>query len=289
MTRDDSISAIRNGAIAALISAAVTLLVVAISVFGGEADGQSYFNDPYLFIDVVLILILAFGIYRKSRLAAVVMFVYFLLSKIMIGVETGKVSGLFIAIIFLYYFGKAIQGTFAFHKLEKAENPDYRAASKGTLFVGIPALVIIFALVTFGAATMTGFLPSTEVQSGEQMWQREVDILVANGIIYEEDKIEYFYSEGLWSILEGGQMLVQDRVISYGPDENQELMIYELYYKDIVSIDLIEKGGVLSDTSYKIQGHQEDAWLMLWLSAEGGGDEVFIDALYKNVRKARNL
>ncbi len=44
------------------------------------------------------------------------------------------------------FYGKAIQGAFWFHKIEKAENPDYKTPPKWVYFTGIPVLVIFLAL-----------------------------------------------------------------------------------------------------------------------------------------------
>ena len=75
-------AAIKNGWIAALISLGITLIFGAVGFFA-ESDDEvlNYFLDPWLMVDVVLMAIMAFFIYKKSRTAATLMFVYFVLSK----------------------------------------------------------------------------------------------------------------------------------------------------------------------------------------------------------------
>ncbi len=107
---------IRNGWVAAIVSGVLTLLAVVAAVTMG-ADGM--FNAWNL-LDVVLIFFLAFWIHKRSRVAATTMFCYFLVSKIIVIVETGQASGGLIALIFLYFYFQAMVGTFQYHKLRGA-------------------------------------------------------------------------------------------------------------------------------------------------------------------------
>jgi hypothetical protein len=111
--------AIKNAWIAGIVSGSITLLVTIIAAFGIDILGFSLWN----LLDVLLIFGLTFGIYRKSRVSAVSMFVYFVASKIFIVIETGKVAGIPLAIVFGYYFFQGIRGTFAWHQSEKKEIP----------------------------------------------------------------------------------------------------------------------------------------------------------------------
>ncbi len=108
---------IKHGWIAAIISGVMTLGVTLLAINTGALDGL---YDIWSMVDVVLIFLLAFGIYKKSRFAATFMLLYFLLSKIWLIVETGKPSGLFFSLIFLYFYIQATVGTFQYHKLIKS-------------------------------------------------------------------------------------------------------------------------------------------------------------------------
>jgi len=103
---------IRSAWIAACISGVLTLAVTLIAMFGAKLPGF----DAWSLIDVAIIFGLAFGIYKKSRTCAVIMLAYFVASKIIIMVETGKPTGLLLALVFGYYFWQGVQGTFAYHR-----------------------------------------------------------------------------------------------------------------------------------------------------------------------------
>lgn len=103
---------IKSAWIAGLISAAMTLLVVLVGVAG--------FNVWNL-LDVALILALAFGIYKRSRTCAVMLLVYFAVSKIITVAETGKATGIVLGLVFIYYYGQGVVGTFAYHRHVKSQ------------------------------------------------------------------------------------------------------------------------------------------------------------------------
>ncbi len=285
MNRLEAIKATKNGAVAACISGVLTLGVFLIAIFTNAKGEIGLWNDPFVIFDVFLIFACAYGIYKKSRFAAVLLFCYFIFSKIVIGIETGSTSGIFVALVFLYFYGKAIQGAFVFHKIKKSENPNYKPTPKWIYFTGIPVLIILAALMGIGLLTMTGTLPSTEVQAGSKVLQRDKDVLISNAVVSEGDHIEYFYSVGFTSILEGGSILTDDRVILYLPDENKELEVYEIYFNDIASVELIEMGNAMNDSIYKVSSHEPDAWLQIALSTENSGDVKFIEALRSNLAR----
>jgi hypothetical protein len=112
---DDVAKDIRNGWIAACISGVLTLAITIVATSGTKI----YSFDAWSFLDVALIFGLAFGIYKKSRTAATIMLVYFIISKILLFAEAGKPTGLIMAIIFGYYYTKAMIATYKWHSIRK--------------------------------------------------------------------------------------------------------------------------------------------------------------------------
>ena len=279
MDRDDAIKATKNGSIAACISGILTLLIVLVAIFSNSSGAIALWNDPSNFFDIILIFGFSYGVYKKSRAAAILLFVYFIFSKVLIGIETGAASGIGMGLIFLYFYGKAIQGAFVFHTLEKAGNPNYKPTPKWVYYTGIPVLTILVVLMGIGFMTMTGAMPSTEVQAGVDVLQSDKDTLITNGVISENDNLEFLYSAGFSSILEGGSVLTDDRVILYMPDENNELQIYEIYFDDIASVELIEAGNSMNDSIYQVNSRTPDAWIKIALSTTKRGDVKFIESL----------
>lgn len=106
---------IKNAWSAALFSAGITLIFVILAISGTSVLGISVWES----VDVALMLGLAYGIYKKSRICAVAIFVYFIAAKILLISQTGNTSGIALAIVFLYFYFNGILGTFAYHRLKK--------------------------------------------------------------------------------------------------------------------------------------------------------------------------
>ena len=106
---------IRNTLVACLISAAITTVLILLTL-GGNRVGPLSGIDA---IDIVFVLAMAFGISRKSRVCAVLMFCYFVLSKYLLMKATGRANGLWLGAVFLYYYAMGVVGTFEYHKLRK--------------------------------------------------------------------------------------------------------------------------------------------------------------------------
>lgn len=126
---------IKHGWVAACVSGAMTLLVVLLAMRGGDS-GLGF--DAWNLVDVGLIAVLAFGIHKRSRTAATLMFLYFVLSKILIMVETGQPSGLVLGLVFAIFYFRAMVATYRYHGFVKAwkRNPPApkRSLSEDPLF-----------------------------------------------------------------------------------------------------------------------------------------------------------
>ncbi len=118
------LAAIKNGLIAGLVSIGLTLLVSLIATFSGSDDATlNYFADPSVFIDIVLMAIMVFFIYKKSRTAASCMFLYFVFSKYIQWTDLGEIQGLPMTLIFTFLYFNAMRSTFIWHAKYKAPSP----------------------------------------------------------------------------------------------------------------------------------------------------------------------
>lgn len=114
MTLENAQSKIRNAWIAGLVSTFMTLGATVYVLTGRPFLNFSIWN----FLDVLLLLILTFGIYQKSRLAAVLMLVYFLASRILTWFTLPpSIISLVVSAIFVYVYFEGIRGTMAYHGL----------------------------------------------------------------------------------------------------------------------------------------------------------------------------
>ena len=122
MELSEALKNIRYGYIAALVSAGITVVLNFLQFDAGDVN---LFSDPVVLYDVIIILLLAFGIYKKSRVCAIAMLIYFILGKIFqfqeyasYGIDTPP-STYLVALVFIYFYFQAVRGTIAYHKINK--------------------------------------------------------------------------------------------------------------------------------------------------------------------------
>jgi hypothetical protein len=102
----------------------------------------------YYWVDVTLIALLAFGVYKKYTFSAITLFLYFLLSKYFQFADgTLTSTGWVIAFVFAAVFLAGAVGSYKYHHLT-----EYKNHTRGSLVYGI-----ILGLVTLGLVGFIGF------------------------------------------------------------------------------------------------------------------------------------
>ncbi len=280
MDYDMARKGVKQAAIFAFISAALTFAMVLSAMVINAKGGLEVWNDPLNFIDVGLLAGFGFAVLRYSRVAALGLFAYFLISFAFAAVGVGPAPYL-LGLVFLYFFWKGIRGSFAYHALRRQEDLGYRAAPKWTYYLGIPLGTVLFVIISLGLALELGYLPSIEVVAGEDLSPDDREWLVEAGIVGPEERIEFFYSTGVLSIREDGSLLTDRRVVGYEAWEG-ELYVSGLAFEEIERIEIVLQGDFLSDTVVAVYGTGGEAF-NLWLSAENEGDSDSIKSLERHL------
>jgi hypothetical protein len=141
------------------------------------------------------------------------------------------------------------------------------AAGVGSLLAGL------MVLSAFGPATRA--LPAAEIPAAY------VDTLVGAGILDPDEELEYFYSAGLFSILEDGNLFTDRRVISYETRDG-ELSLAAASYDEIRDIEVQYSTNALEDSLVTVATHDGDAFPLL-VSAEDGRDKEFVARLEQHL------
>ena len=134
---------IKRARIAAMVSGTITLAGF-ITMMKNQPWVEFSFLNILVLVDVIFIFIMAYGIYRKSRICAVMMFEYFLLSKIFT-ISTSSHSNLavfMIGLIFLYFMFQGITGTFAYHKCKSCREGTEHSKPLGLILAGSSGLIV---------------------------------------------------------------------------------------------------------------------------------------------------
>jgi len=111
----DVLKSIKYGAVAAVVTGTITLAVALVAINAGRS--LHGYRAEFAFVDVVLAYSLAFGIYRKSRVAATLMFLYYLAAKIYTVSLTHSIVGGGVSIGFLIAYFRAMMATFKYRKI----------------------------------------------------------------------------------------------------------------------------------------------------------------------------
>ncbi|MHC4292672.1 MAG: hypothetical protein ACYSTX_00125 [Planctomycetota bacterium] len=118
MTIEKALKAIKTAYIAAFISATLTL-IASLAAFAGHTLGGLI--SPWMFLDAVLIYVLALGLCKKSRICTALILLYWIVVKIMAFAQNGTLGSIPIALLFTYFFVMGVAGTFYYHKLVKTK------------------------------------------------------------------------------------------------------------------------------------------------------------------------
>jgi len=113
---------IRYAWVAALVSAVLTAgMVFLVSYLELPVFGFSLFSA----INVVVLLAGAYGVWRRSRTAAVLLVVFFIVSQVSLRLEYPEVgySTSFLSVLFCILYWRGAVATFRLHRLESEEAP----------------------------------------------------------------------------------------------------------------------------------------------------------------------
>jgi hypothetical protein len=110
------------------VYAAVAWLILDIGLLfqqHGEAMLSVIAGRPEMAAGAILVIVCIVGLMNKSRLAAIVLFLLFVLPLILRLAQGRFPSTIFLifSLVLLYFFLTAVLGTFSYHSL-KASNPD---------------------------------------------------------------------------------------------------------------------------------------------------------------------
>ena len=246
-----------------------------------NANGElGILNDPANFFDIALVVGCAVAILRYSRVAAVILFIYFIFAKVILSIDAGRFPG-FVAFVFLYFFFRGIQGSFAYHRLRRKADPNYKPATKLLYFLGIPIGTVLLILLAVGVMTGVGVLKPLAVIEGNKLPRGDLAFLINEGIIDPEEEIELFYSTGMTSIQNYGSLLTDKRVIAYERVEGQ-LSVYAVLIEDVVDVIVAQKGDFFNYTVVEIWTVYGDG-ISLSLPPEDNEDGTFIDEIKKRI------
>ncbi len=152
-------------------------------------------------------------------------------------------------------------------------------------WASVPAAALVVALVVLDAAKFSGYAPSYRVLVGEELSDSQREVLLTEGIVTPDERIEYFYSFGITSVKTGGSVLTDLRVLSYIQLPDNSIEVYYVTTDDIGSVRLLQQGNADRLSVYQVNSASiDDAWIQLFLPHDFGDDRRFVEAVQKHIR-----
>lgn len=128
---------------------------------------------------------------------------------------------------------------------ESAQTPIGRnpgkMSKKKVFYILVITLVsgMLISLIALNLMTGMGLFPDTDViVNNESINSRHRQILEKNGVIEKDEEIEMFFSAGIISVLEDGNLFTADRVVIYQQDDQKKLQTFSLPFEKITSIEI---------------------------------------------------
>lgn len=265
---------IRRGFWTTVVVAVLTLIMAIVTK---HESGLVAILDSSYFYYVAVCVFLAIGIYYKSRVSTLLMLSYYVISKVIQINQTGKASGAVIAIFIAVLLTQATLAAFKYHRLRKQQNPDYKATSKRTWWLATPVNAILSLILVLFLLVESGFWVPTSLMSEDTLSISHVETLRDSNIINSDEKVELFFSEGLTSILEGGNIVTDSRVISYETLDG-ELYIYSAPFSEVSFVGIEEKGTALSYSQIYVETYDGGSFYLL-APHEQKADETFVNTI----------
>lgn len=274
MDIQNSRSATRRGAMA-VTSIALAKAALAYAMYGNGGEAVSYWNDPTELADTAILLVFAVAILRHSRLAALGLIIYVVTIKLAIALVNNNFVEVGLGLVLLPFSVQALRGALAYHPNRRKEDSTYRATRTWHYVVGIPSTLVFIGFLTFAVAFEFGIIPPTGLTSGEDLPKGVQKSLINKGVVGPDENIILYYSAGLFSYNADGNVLTDQRIVSYFLDNDDDLMMDWAYLSEIEDVEIIDETTPEGQGILKVTTDYGDHFV-LYLPADEDAQLLFL-------------
>ena len=146
------------------------------------------------------------------------------------------------------------------------------------IVVGFFAFLAIAAIVALGLALEMNLIPDSAAAEGSKLSSRAREKIAEVVTLNDGEEIEWFYSAAMFDFQEDGNIVTDQRLISYYMEEG-ELYLSFTYYQDITGIDVTMSESWIEDTIITVQHDDSELDYGIWFSAEDGHDEEIVELI----------
>jgi hypothetical protein len=163
--------------------------------------------------------------------------------------------------------------------------PRERPLIRYPIAAALPALVLAGTAATVSARR--GLAPAPTLLAGHELPARQVDALRHAGYLAPDETVVRFYSAGIGTILEDGNIQTDRRLVSYA-QEAGGAFFDAMSYDSIVDLALEPWPGTPDLRALRVIGG-DGRWFVLFVPAAGGQDTTFlrgVEAVWRAGRRA---
>ncbi len=237
---------IKNAWSAALVSALITVALDVYFWIDGVRSGLVYLNLIYVFISCGL----AYGIYRRSRICAVVMLLLFSLDKAYAPVVYNSGSIVFF-VLFTLWFSAGVVGTFWYHSGAESQEVSTKKLTLWTVACATIAISIVAGVK---------FLSTDSPQKAWGDFHRQLDKEYAQGSL--PVRLDYY------TVLQSAEMADKTLIYTYAientnlatiSDAQLETQSRSIFTRAYCRGNMVQKYGLIVQYVYT-QGLSEKAY-----------------------------
>lgn len=151
--------------------------------------------------------------------------------------------------------------------------------------LGVLFVALLAGVVWLGMQIESGAMPDTMIVAGNKLRTPAREAINKAISLRPGETITFFYSTGLLSWEEDGNLITNQRVVSYMQDEGQ-LVVEEADYDNIEEITPIFSEEWIDDTLVWITPKEGDEF-MIALSIEDDLDHPAVDYIQKKIKEAK--
>jgi hypothetical protein len=152
----------------------------------------------------------------------------------------------------------------------------YRRNSR-LLFRHYALILLILPLMALVIAGSTGLVPSPTVVAGTELSERQARLIREFAELRPHEKIDFYYSNAFISFEEDGNIVTDERVVSYYLDDAGTGMVASAYFKEIVSLRVLL--GTFFEPTVILVCLANDEYFTLYAGAQEKEDRRFVDTI----------
>ncbi|NKF51453.1 DUF3857 domain-containing protein [Shewanella sp. WXL01] len=144
-------------------------------------------------------------------------------------------------------------------------------------------MVLMLPLFAMLLAMDIKLLPSDKIVSGEDLWGHDIEFIRDNGLLAEDQKPIYFYSNDFLSNRNDGNGITETGVFSYWVEED-ELRSEQAKFAEITDVEVYYPES--NDENTEVTVYYGDKFLLLYLSSIDKLDKKFVELLEQRWQQA---